>query len=165
MCNAESGANQDEKTYSSINTGCPLCDGEVRTEGEQIPQSYDYHEVGMRCKACGFRFKIEYRAIDISWTGGAHEYHSAVSQGIIEPSEEQYSGTAELGPLPPAEALKAIDFPVECDCGEDLTPNHVVAGPDARETIEDSSETFNDDVTPVDLLCPMCEEETVVSAG
>lgn len=151
------------ESYVKIDVKCPVCEGELWPDGEKIPQSFDYHEVAVVCDDCGLRFTVEYRAIDISWQNPVHEQHSAVSQGLIEASERDYCKKEMYPPLPPLEALKAVDWPIGCECGEVLTPNQVLAGPDAVETIEENADP-SEDGTPVLLLCPVCEEETIVYA-
>lgn len=73
-----------ESTYTIINTGCPICSGQLWPEEERVPDSLGYHEVGVVCEECSGRFTIEYRPIDISWLNPAHEPHSAVSQGLLK---------------------------------------------------------------------------------
>ncbi|WP_135666776.1 hypothetical protein [Halorhabdus rudnickae] len=155
---------EDVQTYTALDVGCPICNGELDPAGEQVPQSFDYHEVAVRCEDCGLRFTVEYRAIDISWQNPVQERHSAVSQGLMEPGEHEYTNANQYAPLPPIDALRSIDWPAECECGEHFTPNEVLAGPDAVETIEEEGDP-SDGETPVLLECVACGEETIVYAG
>jgi len=113
-------------TYPDFEPRCPLCHcSNWESTSESIPSSFERHSVHATCAECGTHCRIEYRAIDVSWLDGVDETHSAVSQGLIDPSPEEYLDEGMFGPLPDQAALEGFDWPLECHCGEHLTGNHI----------------------------------------
>lgn len=155
--NEPDSATNDEDahpTYSYIDPGCPICGNTKFSSTEEgVPNGFDSHYVYVTCANCKTSFTIEYRAIDLFWYDGRDGQHSAVSQGLLEPTETDYVDEAGYGALPDGDLLANLDWPLECECDEHLTGNHIVSDP----TVLADHDVDYDDADRVLIRCPNCE--------
>jgi RNase P subunit RPR2 len=126
--------------YTHLEPSCPVCgNSQFSSTDEGIPHGYDAHYVHVTCANCHTVLTIEYRAIDLSWTDGHDERHSAVSHGLLTPTQTNYGDPLMDAPLPNTTVLRGLDWPYHCEeCTEPLTGNDLVAEP--RDLAPDESE-------------------------
>jgi len=131
--NHGSGEQSDDAaqpTYLSVRPACPVCqNSKFESTEEGVPNNFDTHYVHVRCARCKTQLTIEYRAIDVFWHGGFDGQHSAVSQDFLTPNQNEYADEVSYGVLPDSDLLSALDWPLTCDCGENLTGNELVSDP------------------------------------
>jgi transcription elongation factor Elf1 len=147
-------SDDSQPAYTHLEPCCPVCgNSQFSSTDEGIPHGFDDHYVHVTCANCCTRLTIEYRAIDLSWTDSHDEHHSAVSHGLLTPTQTTYGDPLLDAPFPDKDVLSALNWPRHCaDCTEPLTGNDIVTEP--RDRASDDSE--NAESTSVLFECPNC---------
>jgi transcription elongation factor Elf1 len=139
--NSPTDSDDAHPPYTHLEPSCPVCgNSRFSSTDEGIPHGYDAHYVHVTCANCRTVLTIEYRAIDLSWTDGHDERHSAVSHGLLTPTQTTYGDPLLNAPLPDTTVLRGLDWPIHCEeCTEPLTGNDLLSEPPDRDT-DDSEE-------------------------
>jgi hypothetical protein len=135
-------SNESPPPYTHVEPCCPVCgNSRFSSVDEGTPQCFDAHFVYVTCANCHTALTIEYRAIDLSWTDGHDERHSAVSHGILTPTQTEYGDPLMDAPLPDPTLLERLDWPIHCEeCTERLTGNDLVTDPRDRAADSEAAE-------------------------
>lgn len=146
-------------TYTRLEPSCPVCENsKFESTEEGVPNGFDTHYVHVCCANCKTHLTIEYRAIDVFWTSGFGGQYSAISQDLLDPTEQEYVDEVEYGALPGRDLLGSLNWPLTCDCGERLTGNDLVSDP---TVLPDHDVSYDDpDCETVLLRCVNCEDIT-----